>query len=362
MCSESGDPPTNTEIIVHPLSMDDVAWAEIEPDPRYSIYHHRAWAQIVEWVFGHRPMYLAALERGAVLDLLPMFLVRYPGLGAKLISTPYEGCYGGFALDESASREHLLTAARELAGSENVKFIEIRSQRPAIGLSEAGYVHSEPLLISEVELYGEDENFAMLSSKHRRNVRTAGKRGVVVSFSDTAEDMRRFYALVARHYHALGLPFFSPRYFDEIRNTLILEGMARLQVAHIGGRFVGGHLLLESGKVLISKYSASTDDPEFRSSYISYAMFWEAIRYGVERGFSSFNMGVTGRQNSGLLDFKSRFGARTSPVHFYLYPLRGGIPDYSELYHGYRLLKRAWSLLPLSVVRPIGHQINRWLC
>ncbi len=347
---------------VRTLQPDDPQWSAIETDRRLSVYHRPQWARLMKDIFGHRAIYLAAIIDGDIVDLLPLYLVSLPGLGTKLISMPYEGCYGGFALEDDTSQEPLLAAARDLARRENARFIEIRSQRPRVGLAGAGFIHSEPLLISEVELRGKDENFAMLSSKHRRNVRTAVKRGVEVSYSDTAEDMRRFYLLVANHYHALGLPFFSRRFFDAIRRSLILEGLATLQVARIDGEFVGGHLLLESGGILISKYAAYTKKPEFRKAYISYAMFWDAIRYGIGRGLSSFNLGVTGNENSGLLEFKRKYGGQTSPVHFYFYPLRGKVPDYSELYHGYKLVKKVWSMLPSPVVRSIGHQINRWVC
>jgi lipid II:glycine glycyltransferase (peptidoglycan interpeptide bridge formation enzyme) len=313
-------------------------------------------------VFGHRPLYLVAADNEGLVDVLPLFLVRFPLLGSKLVSTPYEGCYGGFISDDPMAREALVRAAIDLAKRKRAKYLEIRNCAPIAGLVGAGFIEMEPLMISEVELVDEEVNFRQLSSKHRRNVRAAVKKRVEVSEATGPSEMRRFHQLVFDHYHDLGLPFFSRKYFDEIWSSLVMTGKAVLQVAHIDNEFVGGHLLFHSGSDLISKYAAYSKSDRFRKSYVSYAMFWEAIRYGIDRGFSTFNMGVTGESNTGLLDFKKRFGSQTRPIQFYYYPIRGHMPDYSQLYGGYHLIKQMWRLTPSFIAKPIGQVINSWFC
>jgi CelD/BcsL family acetyltransferase involved in cellulose biosynthesis len=354
--------PSTTGRVVRVLELGDAQWEALESDDRFSVYHRRDWIALVERVFGHRAMFVAALEDNRVIDALPLFMVRFPGLGSKIVSTPYDGCYGGFAADDHHVHNDLIRTAIRLAKESRARFVEIRSQTPVAGLTGAGFIEHKPLLITELELIGIDENFKRFSTGHRRNVRYAEKRGVTTSKAQKPEDMRKFFTLLRMHYKDLGIPFFSQKFFDEIWNSLIEKETAVLHLASVGDETIGGHLMFKSGTALISKYAAYSKQARYRNKYVSYALYWEAIRFGIEHGFSLFNMGVTGRENTGLLDFKNRFGARTREVSFYYYPIRGQVPDYSELYHGFQFAKKVWRWAPSTITSYLGHWVNKWFC
>jgi hypothetical protein len=349
-------------IQVRILADDDPVWTEIDNRPDLSIYHTRDWAILVREVFGHVPKPVAVFVDGELIELLPAFLVRNPLLGAKLISTPYEGCYGGFSSADAAVQTASVETLLRIAGNARASILQIRTQRRIEILEDLGFVSQQPLLVTDLKLIDEETNWGQLTAKHRRNVRAATKKGVSVETANSLEEMQIFFAILSRHYKDLGLPFFSFRYFEKIWKYLVEKGRADLLIARIDGTIIGGHLLFFSGEVLLSKYSAYIKNSEFKSTYASYTLFWEAIRIGINRGLRSFNLGVTGRQNRGLLDFKNRFGATTAPISFYTHQFRGKLPDFSEYYGGYRTLKKIWSLSPRFLTTPIGQLINTWLC
>ena len=354
--------PDKIGLTVRRLGPDDDLWRIVDEAQRFPLFSGSAWRALAEDVFGFKAQTMVALRDGEIVDLLPMYLVHMPFLGTKLISTPLEGCYGGFVSSDRAAHKLLIQSAIECANTCDASHIEIRGRRPMAILTAHGFTEHRPLLISQVTLRDEESNWKGLSSNHRRNVRISERRGVEIRSARSPCEMRRFYRLISDHYKELGIPFPGPAYFEAIWNLRVKTGLAELHVAEIGGRMVGGHLMLLSGSTLISKYSASLKENEFKKFNTSYSLFWEAIRYGLSRGLDSFNMGVTGRDNTGLIDFKSRFGAETSTLHFYFFNRRGQPPDFSKYLDGYRAVKAAWRLTPRFITRPLGHLINCWIC
>lgn len=344
------------------LREKEYVWNQIDASDKYSIYHTKAWKALIEQIFRHEAQYALAERSREVVDLLPMFLIRKRFLGKKLVSTPYEGCSGGYLSSDVNVRKLLIRRILENAQELNVRYVEIRSKDQTQELNEAGFMEANPLLISEVPLRSVDENFMMLSVKHRRNVRSAAKNGITIQAASSIEEMKAFYEILYDHYKNLGVPFFGEKFFLGIWEKLIENGQASLLMARFGEEIIGGHLLFFSGKTLISKYAAFRREKKFSKLYASYALFWEGIEVGLQKGFENFNLGVTGEANTGLLDFKSRFGAETHPVHFYYYPIRGKIPDFAKYYGEYSLLKKAWRNMPRFLTSPIGQKVNEWIC
>jgi len=344
------------------MANDSPLWDRVDSSVEYSIYHKKAWESVVEKTFGHRGMYISVQRDKMLLDVLPAFLVEKPFLGKKLVSTPYEGCNGGFSCSDLETRKAIIQKVLETAGELNVKYVEIRSSFPISELSESGFIEQTPLLITELTLGAIEKNWMMLSSKHRRNVRSAEKRGVIVKPASQLKNMETFYRILSRHYKDLGLPFFSKKFFIQIWKQLEQKGHATLLLAQHEEEIIGGHLLFYSGKTLVSKYSAVKKEDKYSTLYASYALFWEGIKLGISNGFEKFNFGVTGESNSGLIDFKSRFGAETYPVYFYYYPIKGKIPDFAKYYSGYSVVKRIWRATPAIITSPIGQKINEWVC
>lgn len=351
-----------SKVDIRILSDNDPMWDQIRSNTMFSIYHTKSWKSIVEETFKHSGAYITASENGDLVDALPFFLTKSHWMGEKLISTPYEGCNGGFSSPRVEVRKMLIERILEYALKLNVKYVEIRSGFPMGELKESGFIEKRPLLISEITLKNLDENWRRLSRNHRRNVRVAQKKGVSVVPASSWAEMEIFYELLVDHYKSLGTPFFGKKFFRKIWDKLIQQGDAHLLLAKFDQEIIGGHLLFFSGKTLISKYSACKKNKGFSKLYPAYALFWEGIRVGIDRHFRKFNLGITGECNTGLLDFKSRFGSKNRPVYFYYYPISGKIPDYARYYESHPLLKTIWRTAPRSLTTVLGQKINEWIC
>ena len=349
-------------ISVWTLSDSNPLWEEVRPNNLFSIYHTEAWKKVVEDTFGHTAIYMAASKFGKLIEILPLFLIHNPVLGKKLVSTPYEGCHGGFSSSEPEIRKVLVERVLKYAKDWNVRYVEIRSRFPVHELKGYGFIEKTPFIITEIPLRSLDDNMKMLSPKHRRNVRIAQKKGVSVVQASNWEQMETFYNILAGHYKNLGNPFFGKIFFKQIWGKLVKNNYACLLLAMLDEEIIGGHLLFFSGKTLISKYSAAKRTDGLRKVNASYALYWEAIRLGIQENCTLFNLGITGEYNSGLLDFKTRFGASSDFVHFYYYPISGKIPDYRKYYHSYSLLKKFWSVAPSRLTSLLGQKINKWIC
>ena len=202
----------------------------------------------------------------------------------------------------------------------------------------------------------------MLSSTHRKHVKRAQKRGVSVVTASTWSQMESFYRILVHHYHDLGIPFFGKKFFRQIWDRLIRNNYGCLLIAEYQREIIGGNLLFFSGKTLIAKYAARRKNKEFSKLYASDALYWEPIRLGIDKDFTNLDLGVTGKSNTGLLDFKSKFGSENRPVYFYYYPIKGKIPDFAKYYGGYSRLKKIWRATPTILTSPIGQKINEWIC
>ena len=340
----------------------DSFWDQVHSSDLYSIYHTKIWKDLIEKTFKHTSIYIMASNNGNLIDVIPLFLIKNYLMGKKLVSTPYEACNGGFSSSQVEVRKALIERILKYAQKSKVKYIEIRSRFPINQLKEFGFIEKRPFVISEVPLIDIDKNWEMLSRNHRRNVRISRKKGLSVVPATRWSEMKLFYGILFDHYTNLGVPFFGEKFFRQIWEKLIQNDHASLLLAKLKEEVIGGHLLFFSGKTLISKYSAVKKDNEFSKLYVSYALFWEGIHLGIINNFTSFNLGITGESNTGLLDFKSRFGSKISPVYFYYYPIRGKLPAFDKYYSGFSLLKKIWRAAPTILTSPIGQKINEWIC
>jgi hypothetical protein len=344
------------------MSESDPLWTQIHTNDSFSIYHTKYWKNFIEGILNHTAVYLSASKDGMLIDVLPFFLIKKKFLGGKLISTPYDGCNGGFTCNDAMVRKQLIEQIKQYANSHKVRYVEIRSKFEYKELKELGFAEKRPLIISELPLKDLAENWNMLSTKHRRNVRIAQKTGVTVELASSLTEMRIFYKILANHYKQLGVPIFNEIFFIQIWLKLIETGHASLLISKYKEEIIGGHLLFYSGKTLISKYSACKKNNEFKKVYASYALFWEGIRLGIDRHYKYFNLGISDKTNKGLLDFKTRFGSQSSPLYFYYYPISGRIPDYSKYLSSYSLPQKAWRVAPKFITSFIGRKINEWIC
>jgi hypothetical protein len=141
--------------------------------PHGSVFHLIAWKRIIEGSFGYRPHYLAAVEDGRVVGILPLFLVKNLVIGRVLISTPF-AMYAGILAASDEARGALRDRAQALAVSLDVAHLELRNAYPE---QCAGFERLSRYVTftQEVSPQTPDELIEALPKKTRNMVRKALK-------------------------------------------------------------------------------------------------------------------------------------------------------------------------------------------
>ena len=323
-------------------------------------YHTLAWRDVITTVFRHTPRYLVAERAGAVSGVLPMFEIRLPLLGTKLISMPYDVGSGGPLASDDDSARALAGAALQVARERAAGWLECRTGIAVPAFDALGFRRSEPVVISDLELDPGRDPWKAVAKDHRQSVQRAAKRGIVVREAESVEDFNAYYAVYLRAFRDFGTPPYGPSYFPALHRILKPQGLVRVLVAELEGRCVGGMLVFPSGRTWINKIAAVL--PEAIPLRAFAAIYGFALDLAVKEGVRRFSFGTSSRAQAGLIDFKERWGAVSRPAVIYQQAITKQPPSLEQYYDEGGLAQRAWRRLPVAVTPRLGHLLNRWFC
>jgi len=351
-----------SESVVHELARDDEQlWTNfVKEHPHANLYHTLLWRDVIQEVFGHRCFYHIAKKNGEVAGVLPLVLVQFPFLGSKLLSLPYDiGSGGVLALDVESERV-LVARAKKLAISMKVDYLQLRygSARPA--LADLGFQMSEPVVISEMDLSNEQTVYAGISKDHRKAIRKAENRGVSIREAHSLQDFQKFYGVYVRVFRDFGTPPYGPSYFPVLWRRLLPSGAVRILLAEVQGSCIGGLLLFCWGKTLVSKFAVCL--PEFVGFRTYVLLYWRAIQWGLEQGYTRLSWGTSAPSQAGLIAFKEGWGAKSHCTVFYNLPIQSSVPPIEHYYDSEGFARRAWKILPIGITRVVGGTLNKWFC
>lgn len=337
------------------------AWdAYLAGRPEATLYQTAAWAHVVRRVFGHRMAPLACEAGEALRGVLPLYRVHLPLLGAKLLSIPFDVFSGGPLADDAAAEAALLEACRERGRASRAGYLQLRCRGRLAEAERLGFRESSPLVVTRMEVAGEEEAWSNVSKHHRRSVKTAAKRGVAVRLAESLEDVRSFQRVYLRTFRAFGTPPYPWKYFRIVWEELRPVGGVHVIVASMDGADVGGMLLFGWNRTLVMKFAVGLEEAVAARVYA--ALYWRAIQLAAERGYRDVSWGSSAPKQTGLIEFKERWGAVTQPVVFYDLPLRGEPPDIEKYYDSEGFVRKAWTKLPLWTTGVLGGPLNRWFC
>ncbi|HET9556074.1 MAG TPA: GNAT family N-acetyltransferase, partial [Actinomycetota bacterium] len=266
------------------------AWDQFVAGARDGNVGHRwAWMGIVSGVYRHRTFPLAAIRDGVVVGVLPLVLVRSRLFGRHLVSMPFLDS-GGLCTDgDVASERALVATAVELADSHGAK-LELRH----LSDRQIGLPASLEKVTMTLDLRGgEDAVWRRMRSTRRGQVRKARRNGLEASWHGE-EAVGQFYRVWAVNMRDLGSPAHRRAYFRRIAASFPDD--ARIVLVRDGSETIGAAMALVHGDRIVLPWVSS-----LRSSFArgpNQLLYWEAFRYGVERGCTVFDFGRSSR-NSG---------------------------------------------------------------
>lgn len=290
-----------------PLFIDptDERWINlISTNPHANIFHHPAWSELMAKSYGYRPFIFGVGDgEGNLGAALPMMEVKSPLRGRRWVSLPFsDHCAPLYR--ERDYLDSLIEAV--VAGYQGGEISQLELRWPFDGRSDFQN-HSE-FVLHTAELEADFEAMTRrIHSMHRRNTRVAQKNDVQIVWGNSREHLDEFYQLHLQTRRRQGVPIQPTKFFDWLSSLLIEKGLGFVLLAYKDDACLAAAVFLHWGKTLTYKYGASsTEGLNLRPNNL---IFWEAIRWGCENGYTAFDMGRTDLDNPGLQKFKARWGA-----------------------------------------------------
>jgi hypothetical protein len=294
------------------IEPSDPRWMDfILTCPQANIFHHPSWIQLMHECHGYSASILAVCgDSGNIRAGLPFMKVNSFLTGRRWVSLPFSDYCNPLYGDEAALEELTCQLVRTFQ-SHPLKKIEIRWRLPE---------HVEIQQVSEFVLHAIqlDPDPAQVSKRfkrtHLQNIHTAEERGVKVEFGDQLKHLEAFYDLQLETRRRHGVPAQPWKYFELLWHHIVRAGMGFVLLATKNDEYIAGMVYLGWGRTLVAKYAASREDRfNLRPNNL---LFWEGIRWGCKNGFAVFDMGRTEVENTGLRNFKSRWGAVEQPLYY----------------------------------------------
>lgn len=150
---------------------------------------------------------------------------------------------------------------------------------------------------------------------HRREIVSAGKKGVSISREQGPKAVADFHALyigTMQNLDAAAYYFFDEDYFAKLEAAEDFETM--IFFAIFEGKKVAASIFIVTGDIM--QYYLSGTDMQYRSLSPSKAIIAEAHRVAVERKLKSVVLGGgVGSKQDALFEFKRGFSSVTAPFH-----------------------------------------------
>jgi lipid II:glycine glycyltransferase (peptidoglycan interpeptide bridge formation enzyme) len=107
----------------------------------------------------------------------------------------------------------------------------------------------------------------------------------------------------------------------------------KVRVAYLNGAPIASILTLRFKTTLVYKYGCA-DDRFFRLGGMQ-SLLWRAIEDAKQSGLKEVDLGRSDASNAGLINFKSRLGARRSTLRYFRFPAQAGTKSLSAIAAGH---------------------------
>ena len=242
----------------------------------------------------------------------------------------------------AALKEHVLASrAQEL---------EVRASLPAadgVYPVEVGYRHVLELPSDPADLHP--------GRAHRLRRNQAIRKGVGVTYGNTAEDVAAFYRLHTLTRRRHGVPVQPRRFFDLIQTRLLMPGNGFLATASLEGEVIAAAIYLAHNGTLVNKYHAS--DPGRPDTGAGHLIDWEIMAAACTQGYHTLDMGRTDFGADGLRSYKTAWGAVEKPLVYTHFSRR---PPAAARSHVPALPQKVIRHSPVWVCRATGAILYRW--
>jgi FemAB-related protein (PEP-CTERM system-associated) len=329
---------------------DEKEWdAFVRGQEDATFFHLIGWKHVIEKTYKHKSYYLIAKENGEINGILPLFLMRSVFFGKKIISVPF--CdYGGFCANDEQTKTLFIEEAKKITKEKGAGYLELRH----LNDNDCGLITKDTYFTLILDLNPDSEFLWMNFSKKVRNaIRKAIKSNLEVTMGK--EYINEFYCIFSKNMRNLGTPVHNFGFFKNILREF--PNQANILITSYKGEIIGAMFLLQFKDTIYAPWVSS--DRQCFHFNPNNMLYWEAIKYGCEKGFKYLDFGRS-KWDSGTFRFKKPWGAIPKQL-YYSYYLNSvdNMPNLDPSNPKYRTLTQVWKRLPVSIATMVGPKIRR---
>jgi FemAB-related protein (PEP-CTERM system-associated) len=328
-------------------------WDEyVHRTPAATVYHLFAWRRVIEKTFGHRAVYLSALDGDQIVGLLPLIEMRSRLFGHMLVSLPFFN-YGGICSTREDVRLALLEAAVGVARERRADAVELRQEDDwDLGLPrKAAKVAMRRQLPPTA-----DELWKALGSKLRNQVQRPRKEGMTAVVG-RQDQLDAFYDVFATNMRDLGTPVYPKTLFANILEDF--PDRTWIGAVYAGRTPVAAGFLVGFKDRLEIPWASSLG--AYNRFSPNMLLYWSVLEFACSNGYREFDFGRS-TPGEGTFKFKEQWGARPTPLYWYYWlPNGADMPQVNPKNPKYKAAIALWQRMPLGLTRLIGPRIVKYI-
>lgn len=193
----------------------------------------------------------------------------------------------------------------------------------------------------------------------KQKIKRSEKKGLVFRRANQASDVKDFYRLYCLTRQRRGLPPMPLIFLHRLFSNFFNRGELEIYFADHAGKAVAGLLLLKYRDTVLAEFAG--DDFVHRNLFPNQFIYWNCIKMAHQEGFKTFSFGRTHHLNTGLAQFKKRWGAQEEWMADYHYPKDGASGNTKENTFAYRFIRKISPRLPMPLFKAMGNIIYRHL-
>lgn len=315
--------------------------------PGYSFFHSSAWARVLKEAYGYLPRYFAEIQNGRFSILVPVMEINSFLTGKRGVSLPFTD-YCEPICEVANQFEGIWGQIQEKGRTWGWKSIEIRGGQSFFSASPSSSIYLGHVL--KLAAQGDAIKKGFRDST-KRNIKKAGGEGVTVETSNSLQSLMNFVKLNQITRRAHGIPPQPIYFFEKVHEHILSKGHGLIVSASYQGQEIAAAVFFYFGEKVIYKYGAS--DRRYQHLRGNNLVMWEAIKSSCERGYKHFCFGRTEPENSGLLQFKSGWGAEENNIAYFRYNFKSMAMD-SNNESGSKYYNRLFNRMPLPMLNALG--------
>jgi hypothetical protein len=308
----------------------DPRWPELVlGHPRATVFHTPQWLDALRRTYGYQPVAYVTDGSGSELSGgIPFCEVDSWLTGRRLVSLPFsDHCQP--LVESGGELDAVLGTLQRLSLERRWRYVQLRPlvTEPLGSLDGSGFGREDAEYHYRLDLRADlDTLFRGLKTVLRYDVRRAERASLRYMVGRDPEMVAAYFRLHVMTRSKQGVPPQPLAWFRNLADCL--------------GEMLEVHLLLQddtpiAGLVTIRfrdqfmwKYSAS--DPMRNGTGLGKSLMWKSICRAKELGASTLDMGRCDRDNVGLAQFKERWGAVPTDLHYLRFPAPSSKPGRSR--------------------------------